>query len=81
MLKPGNILNHDQSIKSPNKKFTAIMQEDGNFVIYNIDGRAIWKINGGRNHFWSPFHFVLQDDCNLVVYGRRGAHWSSGTSK
>lgn len=43
-----------------------VMQDDGNFVIYNV-GTAVWssKTEGNPNS-----RLVLQDDGNLVIYNR-----------
>jgi hypothetical protein len=53
----------------------ARMQDDGNFVVYRGDGRAIWstRTDGRRGA-----HLAVQDDGNLVVYAPH-AVWSSHT--
>jgi hypothetical protein len=56
----------------------AIMQTDGNFVVYSAEIGSIWdsKTNGrGENYL------VVQDDGNLVIYatGTVNAQWASGT--
>jgi hypothetical protein len=73
------ILRAGEYIKSENGMFTAIMQNDGNFVIYQ-DGysKALWYtkttgIYGG--------YFAFQTDGNLVVYDSSSrARWHSNTS-
>ncbi|MBU3186893.1 hypothetical protein [Clostridium estertheticum] len=43
----------------------AVLQEDGNFVIYG-EGRALWHTHTHGN---PVAHLVLQDDRNVVIYG------------
>ena len=51
-------------------------QRDGNFVIYNANGRAKWAT--GTNPHGNTL--VLQEDGNLVIYSKSGrALWSSQT--
>jgi pseudomonalisin len=54
----------------------AVMQTDGNFVLYNPSGKAVWTS-------WTQGHpnayLALQDDGNAVVYQLSGA-WSSNTA-
>lgn len=58
------------------KVFSAVMQTDGNFVIYGSEG-AIWSTDTDGNRVaW----LVMQEDGNLVLYKPDGtAIWSSGT--
>jgi aqualysin 1 len=55
----------------------AIMQTDGNFVVYNSAGAAVWASGTGGN----PGAFLrVQSDGNVVVYSGSGrALWSTGT--
>ncbi|MFL6071922.1 MAG: hypothetical protein ACJ73S_00715 [Mycobacteriales bacterium] len=57
-------------------KACLIMQSDGNFVLYDENGRARWATNTvGRGAF-----AAWQTDGNLVVYnGGGGAIWASNT--
>jgi hypothetical protein len=51
----------------------AVMQEDGNFVLYK-DDVAVWYSSTAG---FGGARLLLQDDSNLVVYGRDGgALWS-----
>ena len=43
----------------------AVMQADGNFVIYGLNG-AVW--NTGTDGNWGGSFLALQDDGNLVLY-------------
>ncbi len=52
------------------------MQSDGNFVLYDENGRARWASNT-RNR---GYRAVAQPDGNLVVYNTSGAAiWASNT--
>lgn len=57
----------------------ALMQMDGNLVLWSGDGRAVWSTGtipypGAR--------LVLQNDGNLVVYSAHGAPlWQTGTAQ
>lgn len=60
----------------------AVMQTDGNFVIYNKNGKALWN-TGTQGHPGSKLS--LQTDGNLVIYGPSGkkflqALWNTGTA-
>lgn len=55
----------------------AVMQDDGNFVVYTSGGTAVWAsgTSGGCGSY-----VAVQTDGNLVVYDPNGtALWSSGT--
>ena len=55
----------------------AILEGDGNIVVYDASGRAIWSSDTPGH---PRTHLVLQDDGNLVLYAEDGsALWSSGT--
>jgi hypothetical protein len=56
----------------------AIMQSDGNFVIYGWGGAAVWRTNTSGNY---GAHLSVQSDANLVVY-RSDNHplWWSNTA-
>jgi hypothetical protein len=55
----------------------AVMQSDGNFVVYDPSGRACWA-TGTWGH--PGAYVVLQDDGNLVVYEKGGVSlWASNT--
>ncbi len=61
----------------------AVMQTDGNFVIYNTNGKALWN-TGTQGHPGSKLS--LQGDGNLVIYGPSGkkflqALWNTGVDK
>ena len=50
------------------------MQTDGNLVIYNSAGNALWASGtGGHNGSAS---LALQNDSNLVIYSPTGVLWA-----
>jgi hypothetical protein len=57
--------------------YMAIMQGDGNFVLYDRHARALWA-SGTNGHGGADL--AIQDDGNLVVYAPGGhAVWASDT--
>jgi len=77
-LGQGQRMNADQYILSPNGLYKVIMQQDGNLVMYQSGGGAVWSTRTNNN----PGSFaVMQNDGNLVVYRAGGgvAIWASGT--
>jgi subtilisin family serine protease len=53
----------------------AVMQGDGNFVIYTSSGVPLWATNTGGS---AADHLVMQGDGNIVLYGPDGrAYWAS----
>jgi hypothetical protein len=80
-MRPGQVLNPGQSIRSNSGKFTFILQTDGNLVLYkNLS-------TGGQKSLWAsntngkPTQVcIMQGDGNLVLYDVDGkALWSSNT--
>ncbi len=62
----GQKLDTNEQLVSGNGVFNAIMQKDGNLVVYHRGSKAIWASNTyGPNGQW---HVTLQTDGNLVVY-------------
>jgi hypothetical protein len=56
----------------------ALMQGDGNFVIYTASGTAVWSTGTGGN---SGAALSVQDDGNVVIYSAAGkALWNTGTA-
>lgn len=52
-------------------------QPDGNLVVYNLNGVAVWNsMTGGKG----ATRLSLQPDGNLVIYAGTRALWASGTS-
>lgn len=56
----------------------AIMQTDGNLVVYSGNGTALWQSGTGGHSGTGEFTLDLQNDGNLVIYGvdGLGALWS-----
>jgi hypothetical protein len=77
-LSPGETLNPGQELVSQTGGYTAVMQQDGNFVEYAPGGTAMWATNtSGR----SGSVLQMQGDGNLVVYAPgHVAAWASGTN-
>ena len=54
-----------------------IAQNDGNFVIYNSSGRAVWASNTDVGYGLTA---KMQADGNFVIYNGATALWSTGTA-
>lgn len=67
-------LNKGDSLVSPNGHYKLIYQHDGNLVVYNLSGKAIWASNtNGKGGDYAQ----MQKDGNLVIYkGNREPVWS-----
>ncbi len=80
-LAAGETLLRDQQLLSANGHYRALMQDDGNFVVYRVaTGRPIWAsgVLGGTG---SGFRLTLNSDGNLLVTDRTGAtQWAAGSS-
>ncbi|SMH35561.1 D-mannose binding lectin [Rathayibacter oskolensis] len=74
-LEPGQTLTAGKQLTSNDAVHRAVMQRDGNFVVYGPGG-AVWssKTSGEGNRL------VMQSDGNAVIYRANGsAAWSSRT--
>jgi hypothetical protein len=76
---PGRVtLYEGDKLVSTDGRFTAIMQSDGNFVVYYNGHGALWSTGTNGN---SGAYVVMQADGNLVVRRSDGvALWASNTS-
>ncbi|MFI6868272.1 LysM peptidoglycan-binding domain-containing protein [Nocardia sp. NPDC050406] len=64
-------MTHDQGVER------AVLQSDGNFVLYKGEGAAWSTETNGKD----ADRLVVQADRNVVLYGKDGsALWSSGTN-
>src|SRR5216683_337826 len=64
VLNPGEVLQVNQFLTSPNGQFRLWMQNDGNFVLYGGD-RVMWATNtAGKGGVIA----IMQGDGNLVIY-------------
>jgi pseudomonalisin len=76
-LQPGAVLARGSSVRSANGKYNLVMQDDGNLVLYQANGPALWAT--GTNGI-AIRHAVMQRDGNLVLYDYAGRpRWASGT--
>lgn len=66
----------NQAIISQNGKYNAIMQIDGNFVVYK-QGYPIWATNTARS---GANVSVMQGDGNFVLYNGNKPLWASQTA-
>jgi hypothetical protein len=77
-LTAGQVLTEGQALTSSNGQYSAVLQGDGNFVVYNASGRALWA-DGINNNYGENF-IVLQGDGNLVDYlWNSRPFWATGT--
>ncbi|MGX7826085.1 S8 family serine peptidase [Actinokineospora sp. 24-640] len=77
-LTRGQGLGVGASLKSANGAYTLVMQGDGNLVLYNTAGAALWHTNTWGNPGATA---TFQSDGNFVVYAADGrALWHTGTN-
>jgi hypothetical protein len=69
-----NEMKRGRALRSVNGRYTAIMQYDGNFVVYD-NGRVKWasKTVGKGDCIF------MQGDGNLVIYQGYSATWETNT--
>ncbi|MBN3297555.1 LEC protein, partial [Amia calva] len=71
-----DLIKQGEFLESKNKQFKAVLQDDGNFVIYG------WKPLWASDTWGNPTadRLVMQDDCNLVIYKKDDEPmWQSNT--
>ena len=78
-LTPGQGLMPGSSIASANGRFSFIMQNDGNLVLYGPGHAPLWASNtSGHHNIWD---LIFQTDGNLVVYDSHNHPlWATGTN-
>lgn len=77
-LNPGESLRPEQMLKSANGLYTLVMQGDGNLVLYDNKGKAIWAT--GTNGSGAVV-CDMQQDGNLVLCTNSGVPvWASNTN-
>ena len=77
ILGPGQVLNTGQQITSPDGRYWAAMQPDGNFAVWGPGGTSTWSTGSHSPNS----HVAMQSDGNLAVWSAAGAvQWSSGTA-
>lgn len=69
-------------IMSPNGQYEAILQGDGNFVIYEntSDGKVAHWATDTAGAGYDSYSLVMQEDGNLVLYGDGQPIWASNTA-
>lgn len=78
-LSVNQVLQAGQDIVSPGGQYYAVVQTDGNFVLYTSANRPLWASNtvGTGSHDW----LVMQSDGNLVLYTSANRPvWASSTN-
>jgi hypothetical protein len=66
-----------KSLASPNGRYRATVQSDGNFVVYDSVGTPIWSSVTFR---YPGASVVLQDDGDLVVRSGQTVVWNTDTA-
>jgi N-acetylglucosamine-6-sulfatase len=75
----GETLGPNGRLESRNGKYTLVMQEDGNLVVYrNGVLPGVWS-SGTHGHDGERAYLVVQNDGNVVIYNRDRALWATGT--
>ena len=70
---------YEMNLLSKNGLFSASMQRDGNFVVYQQGGIALWN-SGTSGKGTGPFRLDMQTDGDLVIYDKNNKYtWSSNT--
>ncbi|KAL2079055.1 hypothetical protein ACEWY4_024799 [Coilia grayii] len=72
MLKVNDEIRRGDYISSPNGRYKAIFQHDGNFVIYEV--KRIWS-----TETWGNQHRIVMSNGNLYMYenGNYPSHWTT----
>ena len=75
-------LNPGDALTSLDGGYKAVMQTDGNFVIYNSGGGATWALQTVNAPWYGPGRkAVMQTDGNFVVYNPDGSVvWATGSN-
>lgn len=79
-LPTSGVLRTGDFLLSDDGRFTAIMQTDGNFVLYRNGVGALWASGScGQSGFGSNIQAVMQSDGNFVLYdaGALPAKWAT----
>lgn len=85
-LKSGSVLKEGEYLVSENKAYYAIIQADGNFVLYVSNHfcpeNALWHLKiSNKPPFVGPYRLTMQSDGNLVVYDvHNRAVWNTATT-
>jgi hypothetical protein len=70
-------LGPNDSLRSANSQFSLVLQDDGNLVLYDASGEAVWASGTAGQDIARA---TMQQDGNLVLYSPGGAAaWASDT--
>jgi hypothetical protein len=76
-LNPGERLGANESIESPDGRFSLVLQPDGNLVLYDQNHQPVWASGTDGLEVASA---TMQEDGNLVLYSSSGDPvWASDT--
>lgn len=76
-LTPGQALQVNESIASPNGLFSLVLQEDGNLVLYDQDQQPVWASGTDGQQVSTA---TMQEDGNFVLSSPAGDPvWASDT--
>eukprot|EP01084_Bolivina_argentea_P029267 54308_1 len=78
-LRAVQLLQQDEFLTSLNGSYKAVMQTDGNFVVYENNGNKVKFATNTAKKGSGPYVCAMQADNNLVVYGNGKALWASHT--
>ncbi|WP_218920114.1 hypothetical protein [Chondromyces crocatus] len=77
-LAPGQSLERGNSVRSSNGRYTFVMQDDGNLVLYAPGSRALWATGTDGQAIRNA---IMQQDGNLVLYDYANRpKWASNTN-
>lgn len=77
LLTNGQSLTSGTYIQSTDLRYAALMQTDGNFVMYGPGYHILWSSQTAGN---PGAYLVLQSDGNIVIYSSTAALWSTHTN-
>ena len=76
-LNAGDRLSIGQQLESSNGCFMLMLQDDGNLVLYNKQGTALWSTETFQQ---KSKYAVMQRDGHFVIYSEKGSVvWGSNT--
>ena len=76
-LNSNDSLAPNESLRSANSRFTLVLQDDGNLVLYESDSQPVWATGTDGQ---AVSRATMQPDGNLVLYSSGGdATWASET--
>ena len=77
VLSSGSTLRPGDALTSQNGRYRLELQSDGNLVVYDRNGAALWASRTAGN---PGARLAIQNDGNLVIYSSGNKMvWTSGT--